>query len=281
MASNASFEGFPDPQACPEAHLSAFRLHLLSSASSGSLASAAGVMSSLASIVPGSMLRMRSLQLRLNSAGRLLLDSDSVAWDSSCLEDLRRWPDESHLLVGLPLGLSHPSLSFTDASDSGWGSFFRRRPHLQLVVSTLFQLFDKTSGAPCSPLRVQGFLPLLSHRSVNLFADNTTALAYLRNQGGTHSLLLNSVAQVVLHLCEVYRVRLVPQFIPGCPNVQADTLNRRSQALGSEWTLCFPAFRKLLLLWPATIDLFATSLNHRLPFTSRRWTIRSRWARMR
>ena len=80
-----------------------------------------GIMSSLASIVPGSRLRMRSLQLRLNSAGRLLPDSDSVAWDSFCLEDLRWWSDESHVLVGFPLGLSHPSLSlFTDASDSGW-----------------------------------------------------------------------------------------------------------------------------------------------------------------
>ena len=82
-----------------------------------------GVMSSLASIVPGSRLRMRFLQLRLNSAGRLLPDSDSFSWDASCLEDLRWWSNKSHLLAGLPLGLSHPSLSlFTDALDSGLGA---------------------------------------------------------------------------------------------------------------------------------------------------------------
>ena len=81
-----------------------------------------GLMSSLWSIVPGSRLQMRSLQLRLNSAGRLLPDSYSFSWDASCLEDLRWWSDESHLLVGLPLGLSHPGLLlFTDASDSCWG----------------------------------------------------------------------------------------------------------------------------------------------------------------
>ena len=56
----------------------------------------------------------------------------------------------------------------------------------------------------------------------------------------------------------------MPQFIPGHLNVLSDTLSRRSQVLGSEWTLCFPAFWDLLL-WPATIDLFATSLNHHLP----------------
>ena len=83
-----------------------------------------GVMSSLASIIPGSRLRMRSLQLPLNSAGRLLPYSDSISWDASCLEDLWWWSNESHLFVGLPPSLSHPSLSlFTDASDSGWGAF--------------------------------------------------------------------------------------------------------------------------------------------------------------
>ena len=113
--------------------------------------------------------------------------------------------------------------------------------------------------------RVQGFLPLLRNHSVSLFADNTTALAYLRNQGGTHSSLLISVVQAILRLCEVHRVRLVPQFIPGCLNVLADTLSRRSRVLRLKWTLCFPAFWNLLLLWPATIGLFATSLDHHLP----------------
>ena len=74
----------------------------------------------MSSIVPGSCLRMRSLQLRLNAAGRLLPNSTSVAWDDSCLADLRWWSDESHLLVGLSLDLPQPNLSLhTDASDSG------------------------------------------------------------------------------------------------------------------------------------------------------------------
>ena len=121
-ASDASFEGFPNPQTCPEARISRIQLRLLSSAAAGSLASAVG--GDVLAVVDhsGSRLQMRSLQLRLNSAGRLP-DSDSVSWDASCLEDLRWWSDESHLLVGLPLGLSHPSLLlFTDASDSGWGA---------------------------------------------------------------------------------------------------------------------------------------------------------------
>ena len=166
-----------------------------------------GAMSSLASIVLGSRLRMPSLQLRLNSAGRLLPDSDSVSRDASCLEDLWWWSDESHLLVGLPLGISHPSLSlFTDASDSGWGVSLGD-DHVSGLWSPHCSSFSINHRELLAVLYgIQGFLPLLRHWSVSLFADNATTLAYLRNQGGTHSSLLNSVAQAFLRLCEVHRV---------------------------------------------------------------------------
>ena len=112
---------------------------------------------------------------------------------------------------------------------------------------------------------VQGFLLVFQGRSVSLFADNTTTLSYLRKQGGTHSATLNAVAQSILRLCERHQVCLVPQFIPGSLNVLADSLNRQSQFFGSKWTLCHQAFREILRLWPATIDLFATAMTARLP----------------
>ena len=73
------------------------------------------------------------------------------------------------------------------------------------------------------------------------------------------------MAQELLRLCESQSVRLLPQFVPAHLNVLADSLSRRSQVLGSEWTLYPQAFAELLRRWPATIDLFATSMTHRLP----------------
>ena len=73
------------------------------------------------------------------------------------------------------------------------------------------------------------------------------------------------MAQELLRLCESQSVRLLPQFIPGHLNVLVDSLSRRSQVLGSEWTLCPQAVSELLRQWPVNIDLFATSLAHRLP----------------
>ena len=95
-----------------------------------------------------------------------------------------------------------------------------------------------------------------------IFEDNSTAIAYLRNQGGTRSLLLNAIAQRILRWSETLPVRLTPQFIMGWHNVLADSLSRPNQVLGSEWTLKTEVFQELRKGWPVSIDLFATSLNH-------------------
>ena len=130
-----------------------------------------GMMSSMSAIVPGSHLRMKTLQLRLNAAGPLLVDGDLVSWDDGCIGDLRWWSDESHLLVGLPLGEELPDLFlFYDASDQGWGtalsdlhlsglwsplcSRFSINQRELLAILSRFRVFFLTSGVdrlPCIP----------------------------------------------------------------------------------------------------------------------------------
>ena len=179
-------------------------------------------MSSLSSIVPGSRLRMRSLQLRLSDSGRLLPSSTSVSWDDSCLADLQWWSVESHLLVGLPLNLLQPGLAlYTDASDSGWGAFLADDQLSGSWSQEFFRYSINHRELLAVLYGVQGFLPVLRCQSVSLFVANTTALSYLKNQGGTHSSTLNFVTQAILHLCEDHQIRLVPQFVPGHLNVLA------------------------------------------------------------
>ena len=224
------------------------------------------VMSSMSPLVPGSRLRMRSLQLRLNVGARFLTDSEAVSWDDSYLEDLRWWSVASHLTVGHPLGIPQPDLSlFTDASDNGWGASLGD-DHLSGLWNRDCSSYSINHRELLAVLySVQGLLHLLHGRSVSLYVDNTTALSYICKQGGTHSPALNAVAQAILRLCGSHQIRLLPQFIPGRLNVLADSLSHRSQVLGSEWTLCRQAFREVLHCWPATVSLFATNLNHRLP----------------
>ena len=219
-----------------------------------------GVMSSVSALVPGARLCMHSLQLRLNVAGSRLQDEDPVPWDDSCLPDLRWWSDVSHLQAGLPLESHRPHLFlFTDASDTGWGVSLGDDQLSGLWSQDCSNFSINHRELLAVLFAIRGFLPCLQGQMVALYADNNTALAYLRKQGGTRSQTLNSVGQTILRFCESHRIRLLPQFIPGKLNVLADLLSRKAQALCSE------AFHQLLHRWPATIDLFATSLNHRLP----------------
>ena len=96
------------------------------------------------------------------------------------------------------------------------------------------------------------FAPQLCGSSVAIFADNATAIVYLRNQGGTHSSLLNSVAQRILRWAESLPVVLSPQFIMGKHNVLADALSRPNQIQGSEWTLKLEVFQGLRKRWPVS-----------------------------
>ena len=219
-----------------------------------------GVMSSMSALIPGARLRMRSLQLRLNVSGPLLSEEAQVSWDDCW------WSDVSHLQAGLPLGEDRPDLYlFTNALDTGWGASLGDT-HLSGSWSHLYSRFSINHRELLAVLfAVRGFLPSLRGRVVAVFSDNTTALACLKKQGGTGSSTLNAVAQTVLHLCESSYIQLLPQFIPGRLNVLADSLSRRTQIIGSEWTLCSEAFCQLLCRWPATIDLFATAFNYCLP----------------
>ena len=224
-----------------------------------------GMMLSMSAIVPGSWLRMRSLQLCLNAAGPLLLDDLLVSWDDGCLRDLRWWSGDCHLLVGFSLGNYLPDLClFSDASDQGWGAALGDL-HLSGLWSPLCSCFSINQRELLAILfAIRGFLPHLRGQTMAVYSDNSTALSYLWKQGGTHSSSLNEVAQELLRLCEARSIRLLPRFIPGHLNVLVDSLIRRAQVLGWEWTLCPQAFAELLRRWPATIDLFATSMTHRL-----------------
>ena len=51
----------------------------------------------------------------------------------------------------------------------------------------------------------------------------------------------------------------------GTHNVVANSLSRPTEVIGSEWTLLQEVVDQLVRRWPANIDLFATSLNHRMP----------------
>ena len=116
--------------------------------------------------------------------------------------------------------------------------------YVWVVVSGLFQLFDQPSGAIGGSLHCPGFPP----------QSSGPGCCTLHRQHHGTGVPEETGAPALRPSTRWLRL-----------NVLADSLSRKSQVLGSEWTLCSEAFHQLLRNWPAMIDLFATSLNHRLP----------------
>ena len=222
-----------------------------------------GILYSLAHLVPGGRLRMRSLQICLHRS-RDRHDLEAPVYASvECLRDLQWW-----LLPRLSLGVSlcqvSPDLHFwSDASDVGWGAHLDRQIASGLWDSHQAALSINARELLTVKLGLLQFQSFLRGRTVAVFCDNTTAVAYLRKEGGTRSPLLNALAQEILRWSESLSIRLAPQFLPGSNNVLADALSRLHQLPHSEWSLNMTVYRSLCRLWPVQIDLFATSANHR------------------
>ena len=81
------------------------------------------VLSSLNPLVPGSRLRIQSLQLLFHRSWDQEDNSTLAWWDVSWLRDLGWWLVQSHLELGISLAQVSPDLDFwSDASDVGWGA---------------------------------------------------------------------------------------------------------------------------------------------------------------
>jgi len=189
-----------------------------------------GHMASLIHLVPGARLRMRSLQLHLHSQWSSTVQEDNVriSWTPDILLDLQWWAQESNLLAGQDLREASPDfLLYTDASTEGWGGSL-----LHHTTGGLWSEEESASHINLLELRairlaLLHFQHLLQGKTVGVFADNTTALAYIAHQGGTHSSTLNNEAQRILRWAEDKAITIKTQFVSGTCNVVADSLSRR------------------------------------------------------
>ena len=220
-----------------------------------------GMLSSLSHLVPGGRLRVRSLQLCLHRSWDRVDQSTRIPWSQDCLRDLRWWLHVPRLSLGVSLQQVSPDLDFwSDASDV-WGA------HLGLLTASgLWSLEERLLSINARELLAvrRGLLHFQSSlvgRTISVYCDNSTVVSYLREEGGTRSPFLSSLAQGILRWAESLSIRLTPQFIPGSLNVLADSLSRPHQLPHTEWSLNPEVFRSISRLWPIQIDLFATSEN--------------------
>ena len=216
-----------------------------------------GILSSLAHLVPGGWLRMRSLQLCLHQSWNRLDQSARIPWSPDCLRDLRWWLLLPRLSQGVSLHQVSPDLDFwSDALDIGWGAHLGH--HITSGLWSEDEVLLSINARELLAMRrgLLHFQSSLVGKTVAVFCDNSMAVAYLCKEGGTRSPFLNLLAHGILRWSESLAIRLAPQFIPGSLNVLADTLSCLHQLPYTEWSLNQDVFRSLSRRWPVQIDFF-------------------------
>jgi hypothetical protein len=79
------------------------------------------------------------------------------------------------------------------------------------------------------------------------------------------AVMLFLLCKEILLLCLLSHIHLVVRHIPGTFNVLADCLSRFHNPVNTEWELRQVVFDSVVLRWDRPqVDLFATSLNHKL-----------------
>jgi len=230
-----------------------------------------GILSSVADFVQLGRLFLRPLQHYLSacwkwSPGNLLTQIPILP---SLRSHLQWWLDEETLLAGVPLLPPQPSLYLiTDASKEGWGAHLEP---LSLIISGLWS--HQESHLHINNLEMRAVFLAVSHfqshlrdSCVMVSTDNTSVVAYIQAQGGTHSQSLYLETRKLLVLCKTLNIHLLAKYIPGRLNALADGLSRKHQLLPSEWTLHQEVTNQIFFKFGyPLVDLFATRHNHRLP----------------
>ena len=158
---------------------------------------------------------------------------------------------------------------YTDASTLGWGA----------------TLGQTTTGGRWSPegkeyhinylelkailLGLQSLCSASTECHIKVLKDNTTAVAYIRNMGGSHSIPCNDMAREIWLWCKDKGIWISISHIPGIDNEIAD---KASQVFNdqTEWKLDANIFSRITnILGVPDVDMFASRLNYQvLPYVA-------------
>ena len=162
------------------------------------------------------------------------------------------------------LGLIEPNLVInTDVSLEGWGAHDE-------IIATGGRWLDSEADAHINVLELQAILLGLKSLAktnkphIRILTDNTTAMAYIRNMGGTRSKPCNQLAKLIWEWAEQHRVWLTVAHIPGCQNKIADDRSRNFKD-HLEWSLSNKIFNIVVSHWGMPdVDRFMSCRNHKL-----------------
>jgi hypothetical protein len=152
----------------------------------------------------------------------------------------------------------------TDASNMGWGAVRDGEKTGGRWTDT-----ETEDHINCLELRavlfgLRSLCTDLTRCHIKILADNTTAVCYINEQGGTVSTTCNKIATEIWEWCMHREIWLTAAHIPGRLNIEADVASRTFEDR-TDWELDRGTFELVCQKFGRPdIDLFATRLNAKL-----------------
>ena len=233
------------------------------------LESIRGKLCSMEKVVPFGRINFRFFQALVTKHLKQGRHPRWINLSHEAVTDLRWWSEPDNLLVGTPFTTPAPDVTITsDASNEGWGATFEGR-------TMAGRWRGEHEGKHINWLEMEAVRLTLHHnfkrwrgKTLRFLIDNSTTVAYINKQGGTHSQEMNDLTRKLLTLALRNRITITAFHLAGERNVVADLLSRQNQVCKNEWRLdaaTFSWIQTRSMFGPATVDLFANQLNHQLP----------------
>ena len=224
------------------------------------LMSLIGLLASMEKMVPEGRLHMRPFQFHLKEHWRYPQSLDSLLpWTETISAHLDWWQNLSNVMRGSDLHPKDHSIQlFTDASNEGWGAHLDQSSTKGLWSDREKRLQINVLELKAVSLALRSFKDKCQSQTVLVATDNSTVIAYINKQGGTHSAEMCALLWKIMTWCHHYHITLKARHIQGCLNVMADLLSRSNQVQSTEWSLHQQVFKQICQKWFTHVDLFAS-----------------------
>ena len=224
-----------------------------------------GKMSAASQVIPPAPLFYRHLQMEMTVALRRS-DQDyeaSLQLSPESREELTWWDTRMINWNGKTIISFEPDLVIeSDASKQGWGASCQ-----DTSTGGPWTLEEKSWHINClellaATLALKTFTKKRTRLSVLLKIDNTTAVAYINNHGGTVSKQLVTLSRELWMWCLERNIHIQAQYLPGAMNLTADRESRCMRDR-SDWKLDHQTFGRINERYgPLEVDMFASRLTN-------------------
>ena len=119
----------------------------------------------------------------------------------------------------------HSIQLFTHALNEGWGAHLEQVSTKALWSDREKRLHINVVELKAVSLALQRFKDQCQNQTVLVATDNSTVVACINKQGGTHSAEMCALLWKIMTWCHHYQITLRARHIPGCLNVMADPLS--------------------------------------------------------